>query len=174
MDYWLYRLLLSANDDRSPREALQSTINWMRAFAFEVEQEHGTTPKAQYDSCLKIFKGNTQGKGSNIENGVVFEYLYLSLLNSLTVISLSSESDLPPKKPWLIPGMIVNWYYSYYMAMRAILAAGNIHAPETHGGVIKAINNNGVIKKLPHPLNMRAFWIKNEEYAIELPNHLGA
>lgn len=174
MEYWLYQQILSENDDRSPREALQSTINWMRSLAFEISAEHGSSPQDQYDSCLKTFKMNTQGNGVSHGDGVVFECLYLSLTNCLSVTSISSMEEIATNKPWLISGMIVSWYYSYYTAMRAILAASNISAPETHGGVIKSINNNGVLDKLPHPLNMRATWVRNEEYTISFPNFTNA
>jgi hypothetical protein len=170
MAYWLYQQILSENDDRAPREALQSTINWMRSLAFEIAAEHGGTPQEQYLSCLNTFKSNTQGNRASIGDGVVFECLYLSLTNSLSVTSVSSLEAIATNKPWLISSMIVSWYYSYYTAMRAILAASNISAPETHGGVIKSINNNGIIDKLPYPLNMRATWDRNEEYTISFPN----
>ncbi len=171
MEYWLYNQIVSEESDREPRLALLSTINWAKALAFEIEQEHGATPQEQYQSCLQFHRSTTQGNGTTLGNAAVFEPLFSSLNNTLTLVTLSHESSKLDARPWIIPGLIVCWYYAVYTSIRAILAANNIGAPDTHTGVIKTLNNS-FRNRLPHPLNMQAKWLRNEEFSKELPSCL--
>jgi len=170
MEYWLYQQIVSENSDRKPRLALQSTLNWARALSFEITQEHGETPIEQYESCMKVYCSNTQGNGATLGNSAIFEPLFSALNNTLTIITLAHEPSKIDSRPWVLPGLIVSWYYAVYTSIRAILAANNISTPDTHAGVIKTLNNS-FTNKLPHPFNMQAAWVRNEEFDKKLPSY---
>ena len=169
MTYWLYREIISEDSDREPQLALQSTINWARGLAFEIVEEHGKSAQQQYESCLDLFRGNTQGRGSNLGRQAVFEPLFSTLTNALSVVSDAIDGASGPR-PWAVPGVVVSWYYAVYTAMRSMLAASGVDAPDTHSGVMKSVGAS-LRTKLPHPLNMQARWIRNEDFSKELPNY---
>ncbi|MBL8804471.1 MAG: hypothetical protein JNN27_20915 [Planctomycetes bacterium] len=169
MTYWLYNAIASEDPDREPQLALQSTINWARSLAFEIVQQHGENEKKQYESCLEHFRGNTQGGGSSLSNQSVFEPLFSTLTNTLSVVSSAAGGPSEPR-PWAVPGVIVSWYYAFYTAMRSMLAASGVNAPDTHTGVIKSVGAS-LRTKMPHPLNMLARWSRNEDFTKELPDY---
>lgn len=168
-EYWLYDQITESRDDREPRLALLSTVNWARVVAFEIVQEHGSSPKQQFESSLKNIRANFQGGGETLGNAAIFEPLFASLNFALSVASLSDQSNAALIKPWLIPSTIVSWYYAIYNSFKAIYAACNIKAPDTHSGAIKTLSNT-IVKKMPHPFNMQAEWVKNEEFTKVLPS----
>jgi len=171
MTYWLYQQIISDDSDREPQLALQSTINWVRSLAFEIAEEHGNSARGQYESCLRLFRGNTQGGGSSLGLQAVFEPLFSTLTNALSVVSSSLGGDTDPR-PWAVPGVVVSWYYAFYTAMRSMLAASGVNAPDTHSAVMRAVGAS-LRTKLPHPLNMHAGWIRNEDFSKELPEYPG-
>lgn len=171
MTYWLYREILAEDPDREPRLALLSTINWARALAFEITEEHGESAQQQYDSCLGLFRRNTQGRGSDLGERAVFEPLFSTLTSSLSVVSNAIDRG-PGTRPWAIPGIVVSWYYAIYTAMRSMLAASGVGTADTHSATIKSVGAS-LRTKLPHPLNMQATWIRNEDFSKELPNYPG-
>ena len=171
MDYWLYKEIISEDSERAPQQALQSTINWARSLAFEIVEEHGCSEKQQYDSCLNLFRGNTRGNGNTLGRQAVFEPLFYALIHTLSVVS-DAIDEAPGPRAWSIPRVIVSWYYAFYTAIRSIIAASGIDAPETHAGVIKTVGAS-LRTKLPHPLNMHAHWSTNEDFIKELPNYPG-
>lgn len=170
MTHWLYQEILSEDSDREPQLALQSTVNWARSLASEICAEHGETVNAQHESCLRLFRKNTQGGGTNLGTQAIFEPLFSALTNTLSVVS--SCLDEAGTRPWSVPGVIVDWYYATYTAMRSMLAANGIRASDTHSGVIKAVGSS-LRARLPHPLNMQAQWLRNENFSKELPNYPG-
>ena len=169
MTYWLYREIISEDSDREPQLALQSSINWARSLAFEIVAEHGDSTQQQYESCLRLFRGNTQGGGSNLGTQAVFEPLFSTLTNALSVVSTATDDAFSPRS-WALPGVIVSWYYAFYTAMRSMLAANGVDAPDTHSGVTRSVGAS-IRNRLPHPLNMRAQWLRNEDFSKELPNY---
>jgi hypothetical protein len=170
MTFWLYKAITEEDSDREPQLALQSTVNWARSLAFEIAAEHGGSLRQQYHSCLRRFRTNTQGGGSQLATPAIFEPLFSTLTNALSVVS--HATDEPGPRPWALPGVIVSWYYSTYTAMRSMLAASGVDAPETHGGVMNSVGAT-LRSRLPHPLNMLARWQRNEEFSKELPDYPG-
>ena len=57
--YWLYDLIKVEQPDWEPMMAMQSTVNWIRALAFEIEQEHST----ESDSSLVVYCGTLSHSG---------------------------------------------------------------------------------------------------------------
>lgn len=171
MSFWLYQEIVASDDDREPQLALQSTINWARSLALEIAAQHGDSTNEQFASCLAHFRANTQGGASIPEKRAVFEPLFSSLTNALTIVSQAVDGA-SRQPPWTVPGLIVSWYYATYTAMRAMLAASGVDAPDTHAGVIKAVGAS-LRTRLPHPLNMTSSLIRNEEFSKELPDYPG-
>jgi hypothetical protein len=164
-NYWLYEEVLKKEPDRHPVFALQSTINWVLALEHEVTQRNGVSAVDQYVSCERLFRSNTQGGGHGIDLSSVFEPLFLCLVHSLSLVSRSVRGECPA---WSLQGMIVEWYYAFYGAMRSMLAAANVSSTDNHTKTMNAVGGS-LRRKLPHPLDMVATWRKNDEFQKLLP-----
>lgn len=112
MPHWLYEQIISENPSQQPQLALQSTVNWARSLALEIGHEHGESAANQYQSCRKLFQANTKRCSSQISNHAIFEPLFSTLTNVLTIISSASLGP-PSRRPWTIPSLIVDWYYAF-------------------------------------------------------------
>jgi len=169
MSHWLFQQILQEEADRAPQQALQSTLNWMRALSLELVAAHGASAPEQFQSCLKRFRDNTEGGGSSLSYQAVFEPMCSSLTNALAICTRAGVQSLPP---WTIPGAIVEWYYAHYMAVRSMLAASPQEVEDTHASVIKAFGAS-LRRKMPCPLDMVATWVKNEDFDKVLPGRPG-
>ena|GEM_PF-1977103 len=164
---WLYQQILQEDNVRNPIWSLKGLTNWMKALDIEIRGEHGTTPAEQFESCRKHFSGITQRQGE-VKLAPVFEPLYAALNFSMALTSMSQENR---PVPWILPSAIVTWYYCFYNALRAVFTAQGIDAIDTHAWLYKRGMNSDLREKLPHPLNMVASWVRNEEYSLLLPDY---
>src|SRR5690606_20505914 len=93
------------------------------------------------------------------------------LFASLTYTSsLVTAAMQPHVDGWRAPGAVVEWYYAVYNAARAMLAAHSAPAAETHAAVADRFAND-LRGSLPHPFNMHAPFVRNEEFAPQLPSY---
>ncbi len=165
--YWLYELL-TIEERPDSQFAARSTANWARSLALEIVEQHGASPAEQFRSCKDLFEGQPK-KSATPPSAAIFEPLFLSLTCSLTVTSAA----LPEKArslDWSLPALIVWWYYTHYTAVRAMAVAAGTVPRDTHSNTIDAFGGN-LLDRMPHPLNMEARWVKNEEFDCRLPGY---
>lgn len=158
---WLYEQLKKNNEEWEPIYAMNSTMNWMKALAFEITQEHGKTEQEQVQACRNIFKDIT-GCKNKPELDIVFGPLFHSLIFTESIQSVWYMDK--NARPWMFASEIVKWYYAVYNSFKSILAAFNGQETSTHSSMIKALNGGTLRKNLPYPFNMVATKGKNEEY----------
>lgn len=170
MDNWLYTEVIKENDIRAPVFAWQSTINWMKALRFEIINEHGCSTKEQFESCVRHFKSAYPKKLSPSNNSYIFESLYKSLTGSLSLQTCAKNSS---KESWILPSAIVTWYYSIYFSFLSMFGTTGQSVDDNHASVYRAFASN-LCDQMPHPLNMKASYLDNENYSILLPNYLSA
>jgi hypothetical protein len=163
---WLYEQLKVNNAEWESMFALNSTMNWMKALAYEITQEYGKTEEEQVKACRNIFANVTPCKNKP-ELDIVFGPLFHSLV---FVESIQSVNCMEEARPWMFASEIVKWYYSVYNSFKTILAAFSGKETDTHAAMIKALNAGNLRKSLPYPFNMLAKWEKNEEYSIVFEN----
>jgi hypothetical protein len=169
MAKWLYDALMAV-ETRSPRFALQSSLNWMRALAFEIEAEHGTAALDQAESCRAHFRSAVLPASTAPPVVPVFGPLFSSLTFAGTA---TAAAETLSSRAFVQPTAVVAWYYAVYNAVRAMLAAIGQPPSDTHAAVEKAFANS-LADKLPHPLNMLATYQSGEDYAVDLPTHTSA
>ncbi len=167
MDNWLYSEVLKEDNLRVPAFARQSTINWMRALRFEIVNEHGDSTTEQFESCLRHFKSVYPKKLSPLENKYIFEALYSALNNSL---ALQTSAQSTNKESWMLPSSIVSWYYSVFFSVLSMFGSTGQRVKDNHTSVYKAFGSN-LADQMPHPLNMKATYVRNEEYQPKLPQY---
>jgi hypothetical protein len=167
MDNWLYSEVFKQDDLRVPTFARQSTINWMKALRFEVVNEHGASTKEQFKSCLQHYKASYPKRLTTLNNSIIFESLYSSLTNSL---SLQTSAKNSSSESWMLPGSIVSWYYSVYFSVLSMFGSTGQIVDDNHASVFRAFGSN-LSDHMPHPFNMKASYVKNEEYQSKLPQH---
>lgn len=170
MDNWLYSEVLKQDDLRVPTFARQSTINWMKALRFEIVNEHGVSAKEQFESCHRHFKATYPKRLTTLNNGIVFESLYSSLTNSL---ALQTSANNASSESWMLPSSIVSWYYSVYFSVLSMLGSTGQKVYDNHASVYRAFGSN-LSDQMPHPFNMKASHVKNEEYEAKLPRYVSA
>ena len=170
MPHWLYTEIIKEDDLRVPRFARQSTLNWMRSLRYEIVNEHGGNAKNQFISCLTHFKNVYKTKLECKSKGAVFENLYSSLTNSLALQTCAKKCNI---ESWLLPNSIVCWYYSLYFSILSIFGCIGQKVDENHATVYRAFASN-LSHKMPHPLNMNAEHVGNENYISILPNYPSA
>ncbi len=168
MAHWLYDEIKKKHKSWDPRRAQNSTILWALALAHEVQAENGLTASEQFESCLSLLKKNTQGAQRHLGTPEVFGPLFSSLTFTLDLCS-RKVGECPT---WALPSAIVAWYYAHYGTLRSMLAASNVGVEESHAKSIRSFGSC-LRNRLPHPYNMRARWIKNEEFDVDLPNYSG-
>lgn len=167
MDNWLYTEVIKEDDLRAPLFSCQSTINWMKALRFEIQSEHGTSTKQQFESCVKHFKSAYPKRLSPLNSNCVFETLYQSLTGSL---ALQTSAKNASKESWMLPSAIVTWYYSVYFSFLSMFGAIGQSVDDSHASVYKSFASN-LCDQMPHPFNMKAVHVNNEEYDSQLPNY---
>jgi len=167
MDNWLYTEVFKQDDLRVPAFARQSTINWMKALRFEIVNEHGDSTKEQFESCLRHFKAAYPKKLTPLNNSLVFESMYSSLTNSLAIQTSAKNSS---SESWMLPSSIVSWYYSIYFSVLSMFGSTGQTVDDNHASVYRAFGSN-LSEKMPHPFNMKASYVKNEEYDSKLPTY---
>lgn len=170
MGNWLYSEILKEDDLRAPMFARQSTINWMKAMRFEILREHGQSNKEQFESCLAHFKAAYAKKLTPININLIFESLYSALTYSL---SLQTSSKNINKESWVLPSSIVSWYYSSYFSTLSMFSSTGQQVQDNHSSVYRAFGSS-LSEKMPHPFNMKATHIKNEEYLTTFPKYTDA
>lgn len=170
MDNWLYTEVLKEDDLRVPTFARQSTINWMKALRFEIINEHGSSTKEQFKSCLRQFKAAYPKKLAPLNNSYIFESLYSSLTGSLALQTSAKNSS---KESWMLPSAIVSWYYSVYFSVLSMFGSTGQSVDDNHASVYRAFGSN-LSDQMPHPFNMKATHVKNEDYKSLLPQYPSA
>lgn len=171
MSNWLYTEVLKEDNLRVPTFARQSTINWMKSLRLEILREHGSSSKGQFESCLKHFTMAYPKKlAPTINSSSIFELLYSSLTYSL---ALQTSAKNTVNEAWMLPGSIVSWYYSIYFSVLSMFGSTGQNVDDNHTAVYRAFGSN-LSEKMPHPFNMRASHIKNEDYSSVLPSFSGA
>ncbi|MDP9347684.1 MAG: hypothetical protein M3P24_00840 [Gemmatimonadota bacterium] len=171
MAQWLFGLIKKNDEDRTPDFARQSHVNWARALDYEIIQEHGPTPEAQWRALTAHFKGSVKSRKLDDDARVgIFEPLFASVTFASSLISLASRGEV---EAWECPSATVTWYYATYNAFRSMIAACNQPVEDTHSAAVHALNG-GLRRVMPHPFDMVAVREKDQEYADTLPRHRDA
>ncbi|MFB2846122.1 hypothetical protein ACE1BG_07525 [Aeromonas veronii] len=170
MDNWLYSEVIKEDDLRVPTFARQSTINWMKALRFEIINEHGKSAGEHFESCLVHFKSTYPKKLAPLNNRCIFESLYSSLTGCLALQTSAKNAD---KESWVLPTAIVNWYYSVYFSVLSMFGSTGQTVDDNHASVYRAFGSN-LSDQMPHPINMKATYLNNEEYKSLLPKYASA
>lgn len=170
MDNWLYTEVIKEGDLRIPTFARQSTINWMKALRFEIINEHGSSANKQFESCVKHFKCAYPKRLIPLNNSYIFESLYSSLTGCLALQTSAKNAD---KESWMLPSAIVSWYYSVYFAVLSMFGSTGQPVDDNHASVYRAFGSN-LSDQMPHPINMKATHVNNEEYTSLLPQYPSA
>lgn len=170
MPAWIYDAVLKLDGDKGPAFAQQSTLNWMQALAFEIEQEHGTDSAALVASFRKVVPRALVRSGAAGDLGNTVEPLVgaVALVCTLRTLALSAGAS-----PWQRPAAVVAWYYALYGGVRSMLASIGQPAADNHGKTMKAYLGCLALR-LPHPFNMVAERVNNETYDPLLPTVGGA
>ena len=164
MSEWLFSIIQAEEPDRRPDFARTSALNWMQALSAEIDGEHGSSVEEQWSACQNRFTA-VEARAPIPHLAAVFEPLYASVTYATSLVSLARK---PSVEPWRCAGAIVEWYYAVYNAFRAILSATDQPAPETHAKVANVVNAQ-IRPRLPHPLDMHAIWVRNEEFEPKFP-----
>lgn len=165
--YWLFELL-TTEERPDPQFAARSTANWARSLALEIVEEHGASPAEQFGSCKDLFEGQRK-RSATSASAAIFEPLFSSLTCSLTVTSAASP-EKTRSLDWSLPVLIVWWYYTHYTSVRAMAVAAGTTPRDTHSDTINVFGGN-LLDRMPHPLNMQARWVKNEDFDCHLPGY---
>jgi hypothetical protein len=166
--HWLYELIKNEKADIQPVLSANSTVNWARSLALEIENEHGATAAEQFDMCISAFAKQKKTSSASA-TAAIFEPLFSSLTYSMSVASATLPEPSPTPE-WRLPGIIVSWYYAYYTAVRAMGFAAGVDVPDTHSGV-GAVFGSNLRRRMPHPLHMEARWDKDEAFICEFPGY---
>lgn len=167
MDNWLYTEVIKEDDLRVPTFARQSTINWMKALCFEILNEHGDSAREQFESCIRHFKAAYPKRLVPLNKSYIFESLYSSLSGCL---ALQTSAKNATKESWMLPNAIVGWYYSVYFSTLSMLGSTGQSVDDNHAAIYRAFGSN-LSEQMPHPLNMTATHVSNEEYLSQLPKY---
>lgn len=166
MPSWVYATVLQLPEDKKPAFALQSTLNWARALAFEILQEHGP----DYPSWVSSFRKKLSPTLCAPKTPVPLGESVVPLISSITFsLSLRALETASITSPWLRPGAVVTWYYALYGAARSMLASVAQTAGDDHRKTMRTFQGS-LAGRLPHPFNMKASWIKNEDFGASLPS----
>lgn len=165
MPEWLFDIIGQSEPSRRPDFARMSALNWMHALSSEIDAEHGRSVEEQWRACQANFESVVPRDVQHL--AAVFEPLFGAITYATSLASLAQQTSVAP---WRCPGAIVEWYYAIYGAMRAILSACDQPAPDKHARVADALNGQ-IRERLPHPFDLHAVWLKNEDYRPELPHH---
>lgn len=168
MGSWLYSEVLK-DELRNPTFARRSTLNWMKSLRFEIESEHGSSAQEQFNSCLQHFKSAYPKRLSPLETNI-FESLYSSLCSTLAIQTSENNAD---NESWMQPSSIVSWYYSIYFSVQSMLSITGQSVDDNHASIYRAYASN-LSDQMPHPLNMKATHLKNEQYQPILPKYESA
>lgn len=163
---WLYEQMKTKKKDINPMFSMQSTLNWMIALDFEIKSEHGDTIEEQIESCRNIFK-HIKTRNGEMDLTPIFGPMFHSLTFSVNLISISNSEC----KPWMFPSAIIIWYYAIYNAFKSILASFDGRETDTHSSMIRSLDDCGIRDKLPHPFNMIAKRVQDENYSVQLPSY---
>jgi len=163
---WVYSNVLQEPEDKKPAFALQSTLNWVRALAFEILQEHGPDYASWVASFRTKLSPTLHAPATPFPLSQSVEPLISSIAFSLSLRSLEVASQT---SPWLRPSAVVTWYYALYGAVRSMLASVAQTAGDDHRKTMRTFQGS-LAGRLPHPFNMQATWIKNEDFAAHLPS----
>jgi hypothetical protein len=104
MSQWLYGLISAEEPSRRPDFAQTSTLNWMRALAFEIKEEHEQGFDNQWRSVELALASSVALRRDVPQPAQIFEPLYAASSFTTSLISLASESDVGA---WRCPGAIV-------------------------------------------------------------------
>ncbi|WP_144440325.1 hypothetical protein [Limnochorda pilosa] len=165
-EYWLYQAIRTQDRDWRPDFAYQATMNWAKALRFEIEQEHGSTPREQLAACRAHVSATRRRRDFNVVQ------VFAPLLQSLNfVIALISLEIRTLTMPWIGPTAVVAWYYAVYNSFRSIAAAYDGREGTNHSFYARFVADLASI--FPHPLNMVAEHQRDEEYESRLPSYPG-
>ena len=160
---WLYDQVVAEQGDRTPYFSEQSALNWMRALSFEISRENGENSREQFQSCRAALHRQAKPAQRTLSLASVFEPLFGAVTNAMSLSRLALDPA-----PFHRPSAVVTWYYAVYGAVRAMFAAAGQVVGDHHSVAMKAFAS--VLRtRLPHPLNMYARHLKQEEYAVVLP-----
>ena len=180
MTEWLTHVLNRGENPppeaRFPRE---SAWNWMAALDWEVRATHGDTAREQTASCDRHFASEpllpsvrkSNGKPTAALLARVFEPLYGAAVFSTALMDAAiARTPVTAIGPWHGPGLIINWYYANYNALRAMLTASTgVRPRDTHAGAGDALSG-AFRERLPHPFDMVAEWERGEHFSPKLPS----
>jgi len=161
MKRWLFEKISADDNSRKPSFSVRGIDNWFRALRFEIESTHGKTIKQQVESCRNFYNVDRSKKVSPYAaNGELFEQLFFSIIYCMTVDRFASELS---RTPWIRPTAIVDWYYSVYFSIRAVLPIFGHKIPKDHSKtanfVVRTFRTH-----LPYPFDMVACRTNGEEY----------
>lgn len=166
---WLYQNVIKEDDERQPIFAQQSTVNWMRALRYEIDGEHGESAEDQFAAC-RVFLRNDPKTRNSLPLADVFEPLFRGVTNTMALIRLCLAEVAVP---WIRATAIVTWYYATYACARAMFAAFGQPVHDQHmtaaNAYVSVLRN-----RVPHPLNMVAAHLRNEDYGVQLPTYPNA
>ena len=129
MAEWLLDRLFDSGDQRPPRFAVQSTLNWMRALAILVEDRGFTA-----DDLSSHFAVVQRRAPNFVADTGVFEHLLMAQHNVAALQTFSSE----PKSPYnVVRSAIVAWYYAIYESASAMTLASSGANAEQHRGTAR-------------------------------------
>lgn len=165
MSQWIYDRVREMDQERAPLYSLPATVNWFRALRFEMENRHGETPAAQFNSCHKFYRSAfNKDASADVSVGKIVEPLFFSVMNCMTLERMSTNiNDLS----WVLPTAIVNWYYAVYFSIRSIFSSLRQTVADDHAKSAKFLAST-VRQKLPYPLNMVAIHADGETYKVIL------
>lgn len=170
MPSWIYHDVLGFEEDQRPAFALQSTLNWARALAFEIRATHGATFADWAASFRTSLAPTVRPPATPMALSGSIEPLVSSIVAAL---SLGTVEQLGRTSPWIRPSAVVTWYYALYGAVRSMLASVAQPSGDDHRKTMRTFQGN-LSGRMPHPLNMRARWLRNEDYEVTLPSAPGA
>lgn len=167
-EYWLYDQVLIERPEWQPTFALSSSLNWIKALSYEINQEHGALIERQFNSCMNLC-AQIRNRGGNIPLAPIYGTLYHAITFSISLNELYHSNTYGPV---MLPSAVISWYYSIYNSFKSILAAFDNRQTETHTAMIRALNGgNGFGRYLPHPFNMVATRTTGEQYHPTFPKY---
>ncbi len=159
---WIFDRIREIDQNRAPTFSSKATVNWIHAFRFEIEAEHGDNYSLQANSCRAFYNSSLKKSATNPPIGKIVEPLFFSILYCMSLQRISTSLD---DISWVIPTAIIDWYYAIYFSIRSIFESNGQLVSDDHSKSAKFFACN-IRQHLPYPLDICAKRNVGEKYDV--------
>ncbi len=146
-------LVSSEKDINNIIFATISSVNWLKALSFELEERHGDTEELWAESLSNHFLGLNIKKindFSNEEQTEIFRKLTSSIIFSWSIKELNLKDG---NLYQMGVGAVADFFYCLSHSISLMLKLNTGHTPTNHESMIKHYSNSALRGEMPHPFN---------------------